>query len=124
MASEIPGLAWNATGNTRGQMNNSFGHERAAALHLKAAKLLKKSDPAESEKHMRQYTEHAARSKDNGIEPIEDRHASAIDALWQNATKDVDFYWDAANQKAVPIRGSGGYKRSKAGDPAKKRRRK
>src|SRR6185437_14610028 len=29
---------------------------------------------------------------------------------------DVDFYWDAANQKAVPIRGSKGYSKKKAGD--------
>ncbi len=31
---------------------------------------------------------------------------------------DTDFYWDAANQKAVPIRGSKGYSKRKAGDGA------
>lgn len=33
-----------------------------------------------------------------------------------NQMKDTDFYWDSANQKAVPIRGSKGYSKKKAGD--------
>jgi hypothetical protein len=41
--------------------------------------------------------------------------ASMDDAM----AMDVDFYWDAANQKAVPVRGSKGYSKKKAGDRAK-----
>ena len=68
----------------------------------------------------------AAATKEEGkVEPPEsqlDAEAPENFKKMQVEGKDVDFYWDSMNNKPVPIRGSKGYSKSKAGDSEEERK--